>query len=90
MSQAIRTVLLGPTANFGDRVKATASAGSVTLEYDHTKRRDIEWNHRAAAEALVQKLGWNEKNHGTLVSGCLPDGSYCHVLTGRDGQGDMP
>lgn len=85
--QAIRTVKLPATDTKGARVKATAAAGSVTLPYDHSLRHDLEANHRAAAEAMVAKMSWNADGYGTLVSGCLPDGSYCHVMSGRDGKG---
>jgi hypothetical protein len=85
--QAIRTIKLAPTDTKGARIKATAAAGSVTRSYDHSLRHDLEANHRIAAEALVAKMGWNTDGYGTLVSGCLPDGSYCHVMTGRDGKG---
>jgi len=85
--QAIRTVKLGPTETRDSRIKASAAAGSVTLPYNHSLRHDLEANHRAAAEAFVAKMGWNVDGYGTLVSGCLPDGSYCHVMTGRDGKG---
>lgn len=77
--QAIRTT----SKNFGYR--ADAAAGGIWVE--HTAGRRIEDCHREAAEALVVKLGWTDEAYGTLVSGCLPDGSYCHVLTGRDGKG---
>lgn len=85
--QAIRTVKLPPTNTLGPRIKATAAAGSVTLGYDHSLRHDLEANHRSAAQALVEKMGWRDAAYGRLVSGCLPDGSYCHVMTGRDGMG---
>lgn len=85
--QAIRTVYLSATERSGARVKATAAAGSVTLPYDHSLRHDLEANHRLAAEALVTKMGWNADGYGNLISGCLPDGSYCHVMSGRDGKG---
>ena len=85
--QAIRTVKLAPTETKGARIKATAAAGSVILPYNHSLRHDFEANHRAAAEALVAKMEWDADGYGNLASGCLPDGSYCHVLTGRDGKG---
>jgi hypothetical protein len=85
--QAIRTVILPATNTRGTRVKATAAAGTTTLAYDHALRFDTEANHRKAAETLIRDLGWIAPSYGTLVSGCLPDGSWCHVLTGRDGKG---
>lgn len=85
--QAIRTTYGRPPGPAGGRLKATAAAGSVTVAYDHALRNDIEANHRHAAEVLIAKLGWNVDGYGSLVSGCLPDGSWAHVLTGRDGKG---
>lgn len=85
--QAIRTIKLAPTNTHGARIEATAAAGSITLAYDHSLRHDLESNHRAAAEAFAIKMNWTGDGYGTLVSGCLPDGSYCHVSTGRDGKG---
>ena len=40
----------------GARVKASADAGSITLDWDSD--RDVGWNHRAAARALAKKLDW--------------------------------
>lgn len=86
--QAIHTKILGPSTSRARRVKASCAAGSITLDYDHSLRHDLEANHRNAALALVEKMGWTDpKAYGVLVSGCLPDGSYCHVSTGRDGIG---
>lgn len=85
--QAIRTVYFGPSNVRGSRIKATAAAGSLTVDYDHALRSGIEANHRVAAEALIAKFGWNVDGYGSLASGCLPDGSWAHVLTGRDGKG---
>jgi hypothetical protein len=56
MRQAIVTKYLGPTNFRGSRVKATASAGSVTVSWDHAL--DAESNHVAAAKALAVKYGW--------------------------------
>jgi hypothetical protein len=86
--QAIRTVLLPATRARPTRVKATAEAGSITLAYyGALTGLGIEAHHRKVAETLVRDLGWIAPSYGTLVSGCLPDGSWCHVLTGRDGKG---
>jgi len=75
--QAIVTKSLGPTERFGDRVKATAQAGSLTLENDD--RLHIEENHKRAATALANKFGWLD--WGTeLVGGGTPDGNFCWVF----------
>ena len=82
--QAIVTRYLGPTNYRGSRIKATADAGSITISYPHElSGEDV---HRAAAEALRAKLGW-DTDHGyrpmRLVGGGLPDSmrdSYAFVL----------
>lgn len=88
--QAIRTTYHGPGNVRGSRIKATCAAKSIILDYDHSLSHGLDNNHRKAAETLIEQLGWNEPGYGLLVSGCLPDGSYCHVLTGRNGIGDTP
>ena len=56
ITQGIETRYLGPTNSKDGRIKARAWAGSITVAYDHAL--SIEGNHRAAAMALVAKLGW--------------------------------
>jgi len=80
--QAIVTKFLGPTNVRGSRVKARADAGSLTVGWDHRLNPDA--NHRAAAEALVAKLGWGEDAYGAIVGGSLPDNSgYAFVFVNR-------
>lgn len=67
--QAITTKFLSPTNTRGSRVKATAAAGSVTVEWDHAL--NISENHAAAAQALIAKLEWD----GEWFSGGTPDGT---------------
>lgn len=69
--QAIVTKYIGPTNFRGSRIKATASAGNVTVSYDPAL--NSEDNHLAAAEALANKFGWLE--NATLHGGGMPDGS---------------
>lgn len=56
---SIETRFIGASNTRGSRVKATLRgnrAASITLAYDHALN---SWdNHRAAAEALIGKLGW--------------------------------
>jgi len=66
--QAITTRYIGPTNTRGSRVKATASAGSVTLHWDDAL--NSEQNHNRAAEALANKFKWK----GTYYGGGMPDG----------------
>ena len=77
--QAILTKYLGPTNTRGGRIKATAAAGSITIDYPHELSCG-QPAHRAAAEALVKKLGWDAPQYGTLLGGCLPDGCYCFIF----------
>lgn len=76
--QAIITKYIGPTNVRGSRVKATAQAGSVTLEWDDALNRDD--NHMAAAKALATKLGWD---YGEFIAGTLPDGCDVWVLNAK-------
>lgn len=72
--QAIKTRYLGPTNYRGARIKASAQAGSVTVSYDYAL--NIDANHKAAAQALIDKMDWCF----TFSSGVLPGGDWCHVL----------
>lgn len=63
--QAIITKYIGPTNSRGSRIKASASAGSVTIGYDDAL--GVEDNHHAAALALAIKMGWEK--YGKLISG---------------------
>jgi hypothetical protein len=75
MYQAIITKFIGPGNVRGSRVKATAEAGSITLEWDDAL--NSPQNHAAAAKALAARLEWYGEWHG----GGTKDG-YCFVLTG--------
>ena len=75
--QAIQTRYLGPTNTRGSRIKATAYAGSITVDYDHSLR--TEEAHAVAAVALARKLGWD----GYLICGGLHD-SYVFVFADKD------
>ncbi len=72
--QAIRTVFLPATNSRGDRIKATAQAGNLTVSWNYGLGQAE--NHAVAALRLRYKLGWL----GDLASGQLPDGSYAHVF----------
>lgn len=76
--QAIQTKYHGPTAKRGSVIKATCAAGSIIVPYDSGE--DTYGNHRAAADALVKKLGWERYGRdGRWERGGLKDGSYVHV-----------
>ena len=71
--QAIITKWIGPTNTKGARIKASASAGSVTIGFPH--ELGLYERHEKAARALLDKLGWDFE----LASGDLPDGSTVFV-----------
>lgn len=73
--QAIKTAYLGPTNVRGSRIKATCGAGAVILNWEHSL--NSERNHMAAAQALIQKLGWND--YGRWIPGWVESkqDSYC-------------
>jgi hypothetical protein len=71
--QAIITKWIGPTDHRGDRIKATAAAGSVTVPYKGGT--DTLNAHQIAAAALCEKFGWSFCH----VPGDLPDGSTAWV-----------
>lgn len=85
MRQAITTRFMGPTNHRGSRVKAMASAGSVTLDWNHALNSTD--NHKAAAMALAAKYDWP----GHWVCGCLPEGNRDYAVyvdvTGDYGDG---
>lgn len=76
--QAILTRYMNPTNTRGAKIKATAAAGSVTINYPHGLSEEDA--HRAAAQALVQKLGWVPPHYGALHGGQLPSGDWCFVM----------
>lgn len=61
--QAIETRYFGATNTKGARIKARAFGGSATVPYDYAL--DHPENHKAAADALIAKLGWT----GTFARG---------------------
>lgn len=75
ITQAIETKFIRATNVTGERIKATAWGGSVTVGYDYAL--DSQGNHKAAADALIAKMGWN----GTYAQGgnAKGDGGYYFV-----------
>ncbi len=81
---AIETRFLGPTNFRGSRYKATASGSNmsgekpfqVTLEADDAL--DSSANHRAAATALIRKMGWTGAHYATWYEGGTATG-YVYV-----------
>lgn len=73
--QAITTKYLSPTNSRGARIKATNSAESVMIPWDHAL--DAVENHYAAAVALARYWQWNDETGAIRphAFGCLPDGN---------------
>jgi len=63
VTQAIETRHLPVTSSRGSRIKARAWGGNVTIPYPH--ELSTEDAHRAAANALIAKMGWT----GTFAQG---------------------
>lgn len=76
--QAIQTRYFGPGNVRGSRIKATCSAGSLTLSYDDSL--SVEKNHETAAIALIAKLEWQDIVN-ELHGGQLKNGDYVWVMT---------
>ena len=73
--QAITTKYLGPTDNYPSRVRAITACGTkITLPWQHSL--DSDDNHKRAALALAQKLGWQ----GTYQGGHTKDGMIFAVI----------
>ena len=74
-TQAIETKYLRATNVKGARIKASAWGGSVTIGYPYAL--DAQDAHRAAADALIAKMGWT----GTYAQGgnAKGDGGYYFV-----------
>ena len=90
--QAILTKIL-PATNFRPtRIKATCARGSVTISAPMDFATYSEEAHRCVAQILIgQFLTDDEEQYRTpriknpwnrpFVTGCLPNGDYCHVFT---------
>lgn len=79
MPQTILTRFLGPTNHRGSRIKATAWRESVTVPYPH--EMDTGRAHRAAAEALCDKLADGEGTWLITAGADLPKGNgYAFII----------
>lgn len=72
--QCIRTRYLGPTNHRGARIKASADADSLIVDWDYAL--DPGPNHRLAAKMLIGKLEWK---HDEILTGCYGN-EYYHLL----------
>jgi hypothetical protein len=60
--QAIRTRYHGPTNSRGSRIIAKCGGGSVVMPYNHAL--NLDGNHAAAAQMLLERMGWPGVYHG--------------------------
>lgn len=81
--KAIVTKYLGPTDYRGSRIVATAEGGNrphrIVVSYDDSLSGEA--CHRAAADALCARLGWDSSS---LVGGGLPNGrgyAFCFAAS---------
>ena len=91
--QAIETRYIGPTNTKPGRIKAECWGGSATISYPHELNSDEA--HRAAAQALIDKMTALANRHGgsrsiwsegTWVQGGNAKGTG-YVFTVRDNKG---
>jgi len=75
--QAIMTKYFGPTNTKGSRIKAISEGGeSITVPYDYAL--DAKGNHKEAARALLNRLGWHNEMTGGAIAG-----GYAFVIKNR-------
>ena len=77
--QAILTKYIPASSTKGSRIKATCEAGSLYIPYPHELSGQAVY--RAAAEALVKKLGWSDC--GPLLGGGIAKSQYVFVFNNR-------
>ena len=81
---AILTKVIPATNTRGTRIKAACAAGSLTVDYHSVGEGGIfsdQERHAAVARMLVKKLWGGRPQQHDVISGCLPSGDYCHVLS---------
>lgn len=80
---AIQTKFIPATNTRGSGIRASAAYGSknINLRIPYPHEYNPEGAHRAAALALIDKVNANGGAWPiNIVTGWLPDESYCHVL----------
>lgn len=80
MAQAIITKTRGYTSSKGKIISAEAYSGKISIRYDDDLSDDE--NHKAAAVALINKVGWQRHARGGVAHGVLPNGDHVHVFKG--------
>ena len=77
--QAIETKYIKATDTKGSYIKAKAESGSIKVSYDYAL--SAAENHEAAAQALIDKLGWQDL--GVFVEGGTARGYVFVNIEGR-------
>ena len=72
--QAIRTRYHGPTNTRGSRISAQCTAGKLSVAYNHALNGDE--NHKAAACALRDRLGWIAPHYAPMFGGDFNGDTY--------------
>lgn len=65
--QAIRTRYINPTNSHGARVQAKCDGRTIYIDYPHELSGDDV--HKAACNALLQRMGWTTASGYTNVVG---------------------
>lgn len=73
-AQAILTSYRNATASTGARIYAASRVARLAVKYDATV--DAQTNHRNAAQALCDRLGWVSPR----IGGELPSGDFAWVM----------
>ena len=84
--RAIVTRYLGPTDHRGSRVVASTNGKGKRVTVPWNCGLDVDDNHDAAARALIQRLGWDERLEwdDDLVRANAPDQrGKIYILTWR-------
>lgn len=72
--QSIRTKYFGPSNTRGSYIQAKCEAGSIRFGYQPAL--NSEQNHKAACDALLNKLGWVDWCYGNMVGGKFDGAMY--------------
>lgn len=82
ITQAIITKFIPATNTRPHRIKAFCNAGSLIISFPD---QPVRVAHRIAAEALREKLGWDDPSYGQMIGGGMPVnvGDYVWVFDNK-------